>query len=206
HDIDLVNEGGLYREDGVDIVGIGCDTEGANCTGGFALGYTTTDEWLNYTINVEKEANYMFRANVSSGLDGGSFMLFIDNKPVTDTIKVPAGEDWNTYKFVEGSIGKVTQGKHVLKVLFTGSYVNMDWILFGSTEQEMPIQDRSITSLIPSDKEFRVYNLKGKLMHSMVAKGISEVREQVKESHLQGGVYMIRSTDGLIKQLIRVAK
>ena len=43
-------------------------------------------------------------------------------------------------------------------------------------------------------------------MHSMVAKGISEVREQVKESHLQGGVYMIRSTDGLIKQLIRVAK
>lgn len=206
HDIDLVNEGGLYREDGVDIVGIGCDTEGANCTGGSALGYTTTDEWLNYTINVEKEANYMFRANVSSGLDGGSFMLFIDNKPVTDTIKVPAGEDWNTYKFVEGSIGKVTQGKHVLKVLFTGSYVNMDWILFGSTEQEMPIQDRSITSLIPSDKEFRVYNLKGKLMHSMVAKGISEVREQVKESHLQGGVYMIRSTDGLIKQLIRVAK
>src|SRR5574344_2067083 len=207
HDIDLVNEGGLYREDGVDIVGIGCDTEGANCTGGFALGYTTTDEWLNYTINVEKEANYMFRANVSSGLDGGSFMLFIDNKPVTDTIKVPAGEDWNTYKFVEGSIGKVTQGKHVLKVLFTGSYVNMDWILFGSTEQEMPIiEGPKVSTNTSKDQEFRIYNLKGKHILSMQAKGISQVREQIKGTGLQGGIYMILSADGSIKQMMRVAK
>ncbi len=35
HDVDFVNEGGLYREDGVDIVGIDCNTEGTNCTGGF---------------------------------------------------------------------------------------------------------------------------------------------------------------------------
>lgn len=205
HDIDMANEGKVYREDGVDIVGVGCDAEGANCTG-LAVGYTNTDEWLNYSIDVQKDGNYMFRANVSTGLDVGSFQLYIDEKPVTDIIAIPQGADWDTYQYVEGEIGSLTKGTHVLKVLFTGSYVNMDWILFGSNEQEMPIHNSHLSPMITSDQEFRVYNLKGKYILSMQAKGISQVREQIKGTGLQGGVYMILSADGSIKQMMRVAK
>ena len=148
----------------------------------------------------------MFRANVSTGLDVGSFQLYIDEKPVTDIIAIAQGADWDTYQYVEGEIGSLTKGTHVLKVLFTGSYVNMDWILFGSNEQEMPIHNSHLSPMITSDQEFRVYNLKGKYILSMQAKGISQVREQIKGTGLQGGVYMILSADGSIKQMMRVAK
>lgn len=205
HDDDMVNEGGVYRDDGVDIIGIGCNTTGTNCTG-YAVGYTNALEWLNYTIDVQKEGRYIFRANVSSGLDVASFQLFIDDKPVTDTVKISQGDDWDTYRYIEGVIGSVSKGKHVLKILFTGSYANMDWILFGTNEEEMSIYENLLSPAIISDQEFRVYNLKGKFILSMHAKEISQVREQLKKSQYQVGIYIILSADSFIKQMIQVTK
>jgi beta-galactosidase len=196
HDNDMVNEGGAYRKDGVDIVSV---------KDGYVVGYTATDEWLSYTVDVQKDGTYQFRANVSSGLDGGSFQLLLDNKPVTETIAVPAGEDWDTYQVVEGTIGKVTKGKHVLKVLFTGSYANIDWMVFGTNAQEMVVPNLSAPSLVMGDQDFRVYNLKGKLVHSLSARGISGVQEQLKKANVQGGVYLVISTDGLVRQTLLVA-
>lgn len=205
HDDDMVNEGKVYREDGVDIVNIGCDAAGANCTG-YAVGYTNVGEWMKYTVNVEKEGSYLFRANVSSGLDVGSFLIYIDDKLVSDTIKIPKGADWDTYQYVEGKISNVTKGKHDLKIALTGTYANIDWIIFGTNEEEMPIQSPTISPSIVKNQVFRVYNLKGKLILSMHATGITQVCEKLNDTSMQGGIYMILSADGSIKQMIRMAK
>lgn len=205
HDNDMINEGMVYRDDGVDIVKVGCDATGANCSG-FAVGYSNDGEWLKYTVNVQKEGDYLFRANVSSGLDVGSFQLFIDNKLVTDTIKIPSGEDWDTYTYVEGKIGRVSKGKHELKVLFTGSYANIDWISFGTNEEELPIHEQNFSGKASGPQDYSVYDLKGKVLVSIHAEGISQVLEQLKEIQLQAGVYMILSKDRSVKQMMRVIK
>ena len=85
-------------------------------------------------MNVILESKYVFRANVANGLEGGSFRLFLDGKAITDTIAVPQTEDWNTYEFVDGETPLIEKGNHVLRIQFTGSYVNMDWIQFAFTE------------------------------------------------------------------------
>ena len=48
-DNDYDNQGGEYREDGVDVV---------TNDNGYAVGYTEAGEWLEYTVNVEAEDVY----------------------------------------------------------------------------------------------------------------------------------------------------
>lgn len=135
-DKDFVNEGKAYRDDGVDIVGLGCSDSAAtqDCSG-YAVGYTQAGEWLEYSVKVSAAGKYLFRANVASGLDVGGFQLFIDGEAVSDTVAVPQGEDWNTYGTVDGETAELTAGEHVLRVLFTGAYVNLDWIKFAQDEE-----------------------------------------------------------------------
>ena len=69
HDSDDKNDGtSSYRADGqgVDLV------EG---NGNYAIGYTTADEWLEYTVDVKEAGMYSFEATVSSGADNSGFSL-----------------------------------------------------------------------------------------------------------------------------------
>ncbi len=203
HDADMVNEGGVYREDGVDVVCLD-GTDNKDCKG-YAIGYTQTGEWLQFTIDVKESGDYLFRANVASGLDGSGFKLFIDGKAVTDTVKIPKGEDWDTYGTVDGKIGKVTSGKHVLKVQLTGSYANIDWIRFGRTEEELPIRDHMI---LQTDKpqEFYVFTAKGRMLTKLNAVDMNQVRKQLHDRGMEPGAYIIRSANGAIKQMIKLTR
>ena len=61
HDTDTKNEGGTsYRSNGggVDIV---------TCSGGYAIGYTATGEWLEYTVNVKEAGLYKSDIRALSG-------------------------------------------------------------------------------------------------------------------------------------------
>ncbi|MCF0225719.1 MAG: carbohydrate-binding protein [Fibrobacter sp.] len=137
-DNDPENQGNVYREDGVDIVGLGCsDTLNTENCAGYAIGYTNAGEWLEYSFNAVTGAKFIFVAHVASGLEGAGFMLFVDGKAVTDTIVIPAGEDWDTYTDVKGETAMIEKGQHILRVKFTGAYGNMDWIQFALTEEEI---------------------------------------------------------------------
>ena len=60
HDSDTEDEGKVnYRTDngGVDIV---------TGNGGYGIGYTQADEWLEYTVNVTEAGTYSYEATVSS--------------------------------------------------------------------------------------------------------------------------------------------
>lgn len=87
YDTDNENEGGEYRKDGVDIVKGGT---------GYAIGYTTSSEWLKYTINVEKDGKYDIFANASNGNNAIAFDLELDGKALTSISGESTG-DWDTY-------------------------------------------------------------------------------------------------------------
>ena len=132
HDNDAQNQGDAnYRaSEGVDIV---------NGNGGRALGYTSTGEWVEYTIDVQEAGNYSFKATVSSGVNNSGFSINLNkNGKITKLadIKVPqtGNNSWDTYRVVEGTLSQPLEaGEQILRIVITGSNCNIDKIQFTNT-------------------------------------------------------------------------
>ena len=132
HDNDTQNQGDAnYRaSEGVDIV---------NGNGGRALGYTSTGEWVEYTIDVQEAGNYSFKATVSSGVNNSGFSINLNkNGKITKLadIKVPqtGSNSWDTYRVVEGTLSQPLEaGEQILRIVITGSNCNIDKIQFSNT-------------------------------------------------------------------------
>ena len=128
HDSNSEKEGndGVFRSDceGVDIV---------SGNGGKVIGYTNTDEWLEYTVNVTKAGYYNYEAVASSGTTGSGFRLDVSDidglSDLTGNISVPqtADNDWGTYKTISGrTIAPLKEGEQVIRLTITGSSCNID--------------------------------------------------------------------------------
>ena len=132
HDNDAQNQGDAnYRaSEGVDIV---------NGNGGRALGYTSTGEWVEYTIDVQEAGNYSFKATVSSGVNNSGFSINLNkNGKITKLadIRVPqtGSNSWDTYRVVEGTLSQPLEaGEQILRIVITGSNCNIDKIKFSNT-------------------------------------------------------------------------
>lgn len=198
YDKDFVNEGNVYREDGVDVVGFGCsDSAMTQDCKGYAIGYTQAGEWLEYTVNVIVASKYKFRANVATGLEGGSFRLFLDGKAITDTVAVPQGEDWNTYGFVDGETAELAKGDHILKIQFTGSYVNMDWIKFALTDDELsPIRQTADVHLNLGERGYDVFGMDGKFVCRIEGvEALGGIKAALKTKGVNPGIYVVRGLE-----------
>lgn len=132
HDNDAQNQGDAnYRaSEGVDIV---------NGNNGRALGYTSTGEWVEYTIDVQEAGNYSFKATVSSGVNNSGFSINLNkNGKITKLadIRVPqtGSNNWDTYRVVEGTLSQPLEaGEQILRIVITGSNCNIDKIQFTNT-------------------------------------------------------------------------
>ena len=132
HDNDAQNQGDAnYRaSEGVDIV---------NGNGGRALGYTSTGEWVEYTIDVQEAGNYSFKATVSSGVNNSGFSINLNkNGKITKLadIRVPqtGSNSWDTYRVVEGTLSQPLEaGEQILRITITSSNCNIDKIQFTNT-------------------------------------------------------------------------
>jgi hypothetical protein len=78
------NIGGVYRNDGVDI--IPCTDDVSN---GYCVTSIQTDEWIKYTINVKTKGNYNLSMRISSGNADGKVSMLINNKPVGGSFNIP---------------------------------------------------------------------------------------------------------------------
>lgn len=136
HDSNSNKEGDAssYRSDceGIDIV---------NGNNGKALGYTNTDEWMEYTVNVTKTGFYTYEAVASSGTTNSGFRLYLSDDngltDLSDNIVVPqtASNDWGTYTTLSGrTLLALTEGKHIFRLTITGSSCNIDKITFKHVE------------------------------------------------------------------------
>lgn len=152
HDADSKDEGGAgYRSDneGLDIV---------KGNGGYALGYTASGEWMDYTVKVAYTDTYKFTAYVSSGNDNTGFNIGLDNNGTVTTLKsvtVPNTGSWDTYKTVTGTF-KLSEGQQTLRITITGAYCNIDKIVFTSATGVSYITEDDI------EAQGTRYNLGGK--------------------------------------------
>lgn len=123
-------DGASYRTDG------GIDVVKGN--GGYALGYTASGEWTEYTVNVTKAGTYSYDAYVSAGGTGASFSLSIESpdgtvSELSETVVIPqtGNGSWDKYVAVHGrTLVSLAEGKHILRLNITGNNGNIDKFVF----------------------------------------------------------------------------
>jgi len=156
HDSDTNDEGNAgYRSDneGVDLV---------TGNGGYAIGYTASGEWLEYTINVKTTGSYGYKATVSSGNSNSGFRIGLmknGSETVLANVSVPNNGSWDTYQTLSTGIinGKLYEGNQTLRITITGSYCNIDKIEFVCLVPDgvKYVTDQDIRTIVPR------YNLGG---------------------------------------------
>ncbi len=193
NDADAENQGDAeFRTDeGVDVVLGGT---------GKAIGYTAEGEWLLYTVNVPADGDYAIKASASTGAESAGFKFQVDGKDVGTEITVPqTGEDWSVYEEFDGGKATLTAGEHVIKLIITGTNVNVDWFSFGDVSAAVVDPSTTILStnvqLSGSAKIFQVFDLRGKLMGTVDLKDMSAT-EALKAQAFGKGVYMLKSVNG----------
>ncbi|HEX2936183.1 MAG TPA: endo-1,4-beta-xylanase [Bacteroidales bacterium] len=155
-DTDNKNDGGKYREDsGADIGGF--------TDGGYFVGWTSTGEWLEYTVKVDEEQLMVWSARVASGLSGAAFRIYMGSTDITGKVPVPqtASSDWSVYTEVKGRT-KVAMpvGTYTLRLVIEGPYFNIDKITFDkSTGNEILTKPYGSSPIaIPGTMEFELFD------------------------------------------------
>lgn len=177
-DNDAENKSGAYREDGVDIEELSAEP------GSFVIGYTEKGEWLKYTVKVADAVDYSVTARVASAAKGSAFHLEMDDKPITDTVKVDSIGGWGDYKEIKFKTSEITAGEHVLKLSIDGSYVNIDWLDFVSrADTTAAIGNKGVRLGLDKSATYKVFDLNGNYL------GVSA---GTKIGNLGKGVYMLK--------------
>ena len=209
YDMDTKNQGGEYREDRVDIVKNG---------DGFAVGYTQKGEWLEYTVNVQAGGKLPFELSYASGMDNTGVRLFMDDEPITDTLALAGTGDFDTYGTFKGTTTKeLTTGEHVLKVMVTSDYVNLDWIAFGESEGSAEDIRNGKTGIVPkialngagaagvanafarAAGSYRVFDLMGSELGNIrlnAGATLTDLKAGLKTAGFVSGVYVVRNPAG----------
>lgn len=200
YDKDSENKGNVYRKDGVDVVGLDCsDSLSTKDCKGYAIGYTQEGEWMEYSVNVPKTKKYYATARVASGLDVAGFVLYVDDKAVTDSVKIPKGEDWVTYSNIDFETTEIPEGDHVLKLMFTGAYGNIDWLSFceeeGCSAEDADAITHGINAvLVNAHEAYNVFTATGKYLGRVNAN--ENLQQGLKTAGFAKGVYIMRSVKG----------
>lgn len=206
YDMDTKNQGGEYREDRVDIVKNG---------DGFAVGYTQKGEWLEYTVNVQASGKLPFELSYASGMDNTGVQLFMDDEPITDTLALTGTGDFDIYGTFKGTTTKeLTTGEHVLKVLVTSDYVNLDWIAFGESEGSAEDIRNGTTGIVPKIAAgaagmanafarvagtYKVFDLMGSELGNIrldAGATLTDLKAGLKTAGFGSGVYVVRNPAG----------
>ena len=205
-DSDSENEGGVYREDGVDIVQI----DSADASKGYSIGYTADGEWLKYSVDVKTAGDYTVYASMATNADDVGVQLFIDDVAVTDTLVATKGEDWSTYANVSANVTGLTAGEHVLKMVIVGNYVNVDYINFVSGK-DAPETDTTtllrtaVRLTSPSVGTYGVYSLNGRFLGRVITEK-NAASQELRRRGFGPSVYLLREVRGGKTFMVNIAK
>jgi hypothetical protein len=185
-DKDDENKGGEYREDAVDIV---------KTVDGYAIGYTQEGEWLEYTVNVEREQEYALQISYATSSENTGIKLYVDGKAVLENVTFEKGANWDTYATLDAGMVKLPKGEHILKMEIVGNYVNIDWLDF---------KDPTTTALRPSrslrlnvaDVEYHVFDMQGQLVAKIRTAGSADLQTKIRAAVKRSGVYLVKPRAG----------
>lgn len=127
-DRDGGNNGGKYRNDGVDIE-ISTDLKGFD----FNVGWMSDQEWLTYTVNIETEDRYDIEIRVASAQGWGRFRMLLDEEQIGKDLSVVNTGGWQNWISVWLHGVQLPFGAHTLKLLVRTGEFNVNNMRFSKT-------------------------------------------------------------------------
>jgi hypothetical protein len=180
---------------------------------GVALGYNTTGDWYEYTINVAEAGDYTAIASVAT--EGtGAFTLSLDGKSLAE-FEV-TGTSYDVFSDVKKKV-TLPAGKHVLRMDVTQQYFDIDYINFVKGEvadnpgggDEPPISiNQKIQYQTPRIGSYDVFDANGVRLGRMNAYSMNEAMQILKSSNevKNNGVYMLRSVQNGAVKSVRISR
>ena len=180
---------------------------------GIALGYNTTGDWYEYTINVAEAGDYTAIASVAT--EGtGAFTLSLDGKSLAE-FEV-TGTSFDEFSDVKKKV-TLPAGKHVLRMDVTQQYFDIDYINFVKGEvsdnpgggDEPPISINSKVRLeSPVLAAYDVFDANGVRLGRMRAYSMSDAVQILKSSSdvKNNGIYMLRSVKNGAVKSVRISR
>ncbi len=195
YDKDRENQGKAYREDEVDVVAIDDSKCGDVACTGYAIGYTQDDEWLEYTVNVTDDATYDITANIATAYETSAMQLFIDGEEITESVVAPKVDTvWTTYKVIDVGSVELKKGEHVLKLLVTGGYLNVDWIQFTDPNNPTAVANRGMRVVSQKAIAYNVFGVTGKFL-GRIDNAQANLSAALKQAGFANGMYILRGVD-----------
>jgi hypothetical protein len=115
------NAGNVYRTDNVDL------EPTTDTGGGYNVGWISSGEWLNYTVDVKETAIYTFAFRAASPSGSGNIQISVDNLPFCST-STPYTGGWQSWQTVTLSNLVLRAGHHLLHVVFQTGGFNLNYI------------------------------------------------------------------------------
>ena len=122
HDIDVANQGGVYRTDGVDVQAT------TDIGGGYNVGYTANGEWLKYTVNITASGNYNIGFRTAATSSAGIISLQVDGNTVAGPVSLPNTGAWQTWATTTVSNIALTAGQHVITLQIVTGGFNLNYV------------------------------------------------------------------------------
>ena len=119
------NEGGQYRNDGVDIE---ATTEAA--THGFAVGHVAAGEWLKYTVTIAKAGAYTVRLRAANGNPTvATLQLKLDDARI-GAVSVPNTGDGTIWQTFSTTTPPLPAGRHTVQLFVEQPATALEWLQF----------------------------------------------------------------------------
>ncbi|HDZ12326.1 MAG TPA: carbohydrate-binding protein [Bacteroidetes bacterium] len=119
------NQGGSYRNDGVDI-----EASNDSQTFPYSVGWIDDGEWLQFTVHIAYAGAYAVRLRVASPDGGGRLQLLLDGSPLGDPVSVAATGGWKSWKWQSISAASLPGGEHNLELKFLKKGFNIAAVQF----------------------------------------------------------------------------
>ena len=197
-DNDLLNRGGVYRNDAVDVF------PNAGSTKDFFVN-TEAGEWMEYSIDVKNAMKVDFSLMLACKNGGGEIHLELNDQQLTNRLFVAETGGDQQFKMLSFKDVYLQVGIYKLKVFIDKGELNLDYLLIG---QHFPtaIRDISITSDVrlypnPAHDEvritgnlsqtfrIRIFSLQGQLVKNIPF--ISDPDPVFSVAGLPKGVYLV---------------
>jgi len=155
------------------------DVDIENCTddgGGYNLGWTTVDEWLEYTVNVQDAGSYDIEVRFACESTGRTITLSSDGNNIASNVQIPSTGDWQTWESLLIEDIQLNAGEQVIRLTIGGTdYVNLNKMTF--IPHNIPVPPVVDISLPDGITEFH--------SNSSVAISVSATSEQSSISNVQ---------------------
>lgn len=197
NDIDPSNNGEPYRTDAVDI---------ATINGGYALGWTADNEWLEYTVNVAQAGSYDFEFINSSLNGGGEISLSLGETSISNIISMPSTGSWNNYQSFKETLN-LTKGTKVLRLNIIKGGFNLDKIVVkpATITGSESISKELVLSVYPNPNNSGVFNLSRPCnweVYNTLGQSISTGNgSKINLTNYPYGIYMVKTEEGFVKLL-----